>query len=131
MAHPESGDGLKGPYTVTRPVGNDSFDIVYRVIPDGRKTPHMERLTSGDAVRFGGRFGTPVEEGIAPEVERVVGIATGAGLGPLVGYAEAALAAADGPAHIELYCGFRDLADVCGDACDALAMRYPERFTWR
>eukprot|EP00966_Prymnesium_polylepis_P087133 2016572-Prymnesium_polylepis.1 len=112
------GEALKGPYTVTRAVGPYVFDIVYRIIPDGRKTPFMESLGEGDEVRFGGRFGTPVEAGIAAGAERVVGVATGAGIGPLVGYAEAALASADGPQCIELFCGFRDLADVCGSACD-------------
>lgn len=123
------GAELKGPYTVTRPAGPDAFDIIYRVIPDGRKTPHMEKLAAGAAVRFGGRFGTPVADGIAADVDRVVGIATGAGIGPLVGYAEAALAEPDGP-KIELYAGFRDLADVCGGACNELAARHPTRFSW-
>lgn len=130
IAHPESGEGLKGPYTVTRPVDDDSFDVIYRVIPDGRKTPFMESLAPGDTVRFGGRFGTPVADGIATDCDRVIGVATGAGLGPLVGYAEAALAAADGPAQIELFCGFRDLQDVCGGACEALAQAHPERFSF-
>ena len=61
MTHPDTGDGLKGPYTVTRAAGADAFDIIYRVIPDGRKTPFMERLGAGSKVRFGGRFGTPVD----------------------------------------------------------------------
>lgn len=111
---PETGEALKGPYTVTRSAADDEFDIVYRVIPDGRKTPFMAKLTGGDGVRFGGRFGTPIAEGIAPDVDKVIGVATGAGLGPLIGYAESALAAPDGPERIELFCGFRDLADVCG-----------------
>ena len=80
------------PDTVTRAADESAFDIVYRVIPDGRKTPFMEQLAAGDTVRFGGRFGVPVDEGIAPECDRVVGVATGTGIGPLVGFAEAALA---------------------------------------
>jgi len=133
MAHPESGEGLKGPYTVSRgavAADDRAFDLIYRVIPSGRKTPFMEKLAAGDTVRFGGRFGVPVDEGIAPECDRFVGIATGAGIGPLVGFAEAALAREDGP-RVELYCGFRDLADVAGAACDALAAAHPERFSWR
>ena len=66
--------------TVTRAADESAFDIVYRVIPSGRKTPFMEQLAAGDTVRFGGRFGVPVDEGIAPECDRVVGIATGAGI---------------------------------------------------
>ena len=130
VAHPESGEGLKGPYTVTRPVGDDSFDVIYRVIPSGRKTPFMEQLRPGDQVRFGGKFGTPVDEFVGSGCDRFVGVATGAGLGPLVGFAEAALEAPDGPSRIELYCGFRDLQDVCGSACEVLAKRFPERFSW-
>jgi len=129
LAHPETGEGLKGPYTVTRS-SSDEFDVIYRVIPDGRKTPFMEKLAEGDAVRFGGRFGTPVADGIASECDRVIGVATGAGLGPLVGYAESALSDADGPS-VELYCGFRDLQDVCsGAAVEALQQQYPDRFKW-
>ena len=151
--------------TVTRAADESAFDIVYRVIPSGRKTPFMEQLAAGDTVRFGGRFGVPVDEGIAPECDRVVGIATGAGIGPLVGFAEAALARAscgcnskhppkaatvctrtatschvhsirtipgeDGP-RVELYCGFRDLADVAmGSACETLVAAHPDRFSWR
>lgn len=124
VAHPETGDGLKGPYTVSRSSGS-SFDVIYRVIPDGRKTPFMETLSTGARVRFGGRFGTPVADGIADDVDRVVGIATGAGLGPLVGYAEDALEAGSS-ASIELYGGFRDLADVCcKEETGALAARHP------
>ena len=130
LAHPETGEALKGPYTVTRQVGSDSFDIIYRIVPEGRKTPFMESLKPGDDVTFGGRFGLPIAEGIAEGTSRVVGIATGAGIGPLLGFAEAALEAPDGP-EIELYCGYRDLADVCcADALDALSDANPGRFTW-
>ena len=130
MAHPKSGEPLKGPYTVTRPVGLDEFDIIYRVIPDGRKTPYMQDLVAGCEVRFGGKFGTPVADGVADGCDRFVGVATGAGIGPLVGYAEAALVASSGPARIELFCGFKDLADACGSACETLEEKYPERFSW-
>ena len=131
IAHPETGEGLKGPYTVSRSTSETTFDIIYRVIPDGRKTPFMAELQPGAAVRFGGRFGTPVEEGISPECDRVIGVATGAGLGPLVGYAERALAAADGPERVDIFCGFRDLQDVCGGAAvEALKQQYPDRFSF-
>ena len=128
-SHIRVGEGLKG-YTVTRPVDDDSFDVIYRVIPSGRKTPFMEQLRPADQVRFGGKFGTPVDEFVGSGCDRFVGVATGAGLGPLVGFAEAALEAPDGPSRIELYCGFRDLQDVCGSACEVLAKRFPERFSW-
>ena len=124
------GEFLKGPYTVTRS-SERTLDIVYRVIPDGRKTPLMEGMRAGQSVRFGGTFGTPIEEGIAAGVERVVGIATGAGLAPLVGYAERALADADNCPHIELYGGFASLADVCCvEELDALAAAHPSKFSW-
>ena len=130
IAHPETGEGLKGPYTVTRCTANDCFDIIYRVIPDGRKTPFMEKIEPGATVRFGGKFGTPVADGMASDVDRVVGIATGAGIGPLVGYAEAELSSGTSKS-IEIYCGFRDLADVCCRAeLDALAADYPNQFRW-
>ena len=116
---------------VSRSTSETTFDIIYRIIPDGRKTPLMAELQPGAAVRFGGRFGTPVEEGISPECNHVIGVATGAGLGPLVGYAERALAAADGPERVDLFCGFRDLQDVCGGAAvEALKQQYPDRFSF-
>jgi len=125
----EEGDSKQGPYTVTRSSGS-TLDIVYRVIPDGRKTPAMAAMAAGAPVRFGGRFGTPIDEGIAPEVERVVGIATGAGLAPLVGYAEQALLLEDGP-RIELYGGFASLEDACcATELDALAAAHPAKFSW-
>ena len=123
------GEFKKGPYTVTRAQGK-TLDIVYRVIPTGRKTPAMDAMEPGAPVRFGGRFGTPIEEGVDPAVERVVGIATGAGLAPLVGYAERALQDGSCP-RIELYGGFRSLADVCcSKELDALAAAHPTKFSW-
>lgn len=132
ISHPESGEALKGPYTVTRASSDGTtFDIVFRVIPDGRKTPYMEQLVAGDAVSFGGQFGTPIAEGIAAGATRVVGVSTGAGVGPLLGYAEAALSAPSGPSRVELFCGFRELQDVCCAAeLDALAAAHPDRFSW-
>jgi ferredoxin-NADP reductase len=123
------GVDLKGPYTVTRS-SDIQLDVVYRIIPDGRKTPLMASMEAGAAVRFGGKFGTPIEDGVAPGVDRVVGIATGAGLAPLVGYAERALRNADGP-RIELFGGFASLADICcAKELDALAEAHPSKFSW-
>ena len=51
MSHPESGEGLKGPYTVTRPVDDYSFDIIYRVIPDGRKACRLPHRSTMDPAR--------------------------------------------------------------------------------
>ena len=65
------GVDLKGPYTVTRS-SDSQLDVVYRIIPDGRKTPLMASMEAGAAVRFGGKFGTPIEDGIALGVDRVV-----------------------------------------------------------
>mmetsp|Transcript_25974 Transcript_25974/g.56108 ORF Transcript_25974/g.56108 Transcript_25974/m.56108 type:complete len:335 (-) Transcript_25974:759-1763(-) len=129
LQHPETGDALKGPYTVTRQTGSDTIDVIYRVVRDGRKTPFMERLVEGDELDFGGKFGTPIAEGVAPGAVRVVGIATGAGIGPLLGYAECALQSSS--TAVELYCGFRELADVCcAPELDALAEAHPDRFAW-
>lgn len=127
--HPTSGDSLKGPYTITRST-RDIFDVIYRVIPDGRKTPFFDKLEAGANVRFGGAFGTPVADGIAPDCDRVVGVATGTGVGPLLGFAEQALSERSDAPMIELYCAFSDLADVCGADAEALAQRFPDRFRW-
>ena len=38
----------------------------------------------------------------------------------------------EGGPRVELYCGFRDLADVAmGPACDKLVAAHPDRFSWR
>lgn len=134
LEHPETGEALKGPYTVTRAQTVDSFDVLYRVIPDGRKTPFMQALAPGDACRFGGRFGTPIAEGIDSACDRLVGVATGSGIGPLLGHAEQALAASaasGGGRKIELFAGYRDLADAaCVPELDALAAAHADRFSW-
>lgn len=122
---------LPAPYTVTRCSAEDgTFDVLYRVV--GRKTALYEAAAPGDALRFGGRYKVPVLDGIDREgLGRVVGISTGVGVGPLVGFAEEALA--DDPTYpdVHLFVGFREAKDVCCVlALRALAAAHPDRFTW-
>jgi len=121
---------MRGPYTVTRSDAS-SFDVLYRVV--GNKTRVFRELKRGDGVRFGGKFKVPVAEGIVRDeaLERVVGLGTGVGIGPLVGFAEQALSGGDLSCRVDLYGAFRDEEDVCCmDAVRSLQRYYPERFSF-
>lgn len=122
---------LGGPYTVTRRHEDGmGFDVIYRVVEGGRKTPTMQQLGPGASVNFGGKFATPVEEGLNAGCISVIGVSTGAGVGPLLGFAEESLTREGGP-KIELYTGYREAADVaCAAELDALAAAHPAQFRW-
>jgi len=121
---------LVGPYTVTR-ANATSFDVLYRVVGD--KTEKFSALKPGSIAQFGGKFKVPILEGINPEgLDRVIGVSTGVGAGPLIGFAEEALSKLEGPStRIDLYVGFREEDDICcRDALDALAEAHPKHFSW-
>ncbi len=99
-------------YTVSsaEPAG-ERFSHLYRVIRDGRLTPRFKRLEVGNEVYFHGPFHTPIQEEIAPDATRIVGVATGTGIGPLYGFAVKALAEGEARA-IAVYVSFRRFEDV-------------------
>jgi NAD(P)H-flavin reductase len=122
------GEWMRGPYTVSR-VDETSFDVLYKVV--GKKTETFRQAKVGETVKFGGKFKVPILEGINKDnLERVVGIATGTGIGPLIGFAEQALSQPDYP-RIDLFVAFRELDDICcAGALDELVNIYNDRFTW-
>jgi ferredoxin-NADP reductase len=122
------GKWLRHPYTVSWAEGA-RVGILFRVIPSGRGTPTMAALRPGETVRFGGQFGAPVAALVPDDVAEMVGVSTGTGVGPLHGFAAAALAAGfDRP--ITLHTGFRTEADIpLRRELEALAARHP-RLTW-
>ena len=121
---------MAAPYTVTRSSAEArTFDVLYRVV--GKKSEIYQASKPGDSLRFGGKYKVPILEGIEREgLERVMGISTGVGVGPLIGFAEEALADPSFP-QIHLFLGFREAKDVCCVAAlRYLAEAHPERFSW-
>lgn len=121
----EGGEWLKGPYTVSR-ASESTFDVVIRVV--GKKSEAYAAAAVGSKWRFGGKFHVPISEGIAARADRVVCVSTGTGFGPVLGFAEDALAAAD-DLKVTVLAGFREVDDVCcKDAVQRLCVTYPDRF---
>jgi len=123
--------GHRHPYTVSRArPERRALDLLLRVIPGGRLTPALAAAAPGALFEVSGLHHSPIQEGIADRAATVVGLATGSGLGPLWGFAEAALAGGwDRP--IQLFAGFREAADIClGPELDALQARHPQ-FRWQ
>ena len=115
---------LRGPYTVTRAT-EKTFDVVIRVC--GKKSEVMAAAPVGSRWRFGGKFHVPILEGISDRATRVVCLATGTGFGPVLGFAEEAMAHSD--LKLTVLAGFREAEDVCcKDAVQRLCVLHPERF---
>ena len=124
------GDGRTGPYTIMScDTKRGIFSILYRVVEDGRMSQRLDKAARNSPILFGGKFKVPIGDGIAPGAEHVIGISTGVGLGPLVGFAEEELAGTD--RRVTLFGGFRDVSDiVLQDELDELAREYPDRFVF-
>ncbi|KAJ1474112.1 hypothetical protein T484DRAFT_1971337, partial [Baffinella frigidus] len=124
------GNGMKGPYTVTRADWETgTVDVVFRVIQGGRLSERLARVSRGTKMNLGGRFKVPIEQGIAKDAELVVGVSTGVGLGPLLGFAERELEATD--RRIALFAGFRDAQDMLfEEEFEALQDEYPGRLSF-
>lgn len=159
---PTDADGTprRGPYTVTR-FDRDAraVDVIYRVIageppefapehatPAGgtRKSQLLEGLEPFSSLAFGGRFSTPIFEGVAWEgCKRVFLLSTGVGVGPQLGFVEQCAAAWRAPAGVlpppvRLFAGYREPGDVvCAEELDDIAHgagAAPDgtpRFEWR
>ena len=114
-------------YTVSRAT-KTTFDVVIRVC--GRKSEVMAAAPVGSRWRFGGKFHVPILEGVAERASNVVCLATGTGLGPVLGFAEEALEAST--LKLTVLAGFREAEDVCcAAAVEQLREAYPERFECR
>jgi NAD(P)H-flavin reductase len=121
---------IRHAYTVsTGEPSSRRFAHLYRVVSGGRMTSRLNDLSADDTVFFHGPFHTPIQKEIQPDAERIVLISTGAGVGPLFGYAEKTLA--EGEARpIALYAGFREESHTClAGELSALASRHPN-FDW-
>ncbi|HJU84758.1 MAG TPA: FAD-dependent oxidoreductase [Holophagaceae bacterium] len=127
----ETDKGLvRHPYTLSfaDPAAR-TVDIVYRVIPGGRLTPHLAAAPAGSPAEIQGLHHQPIRLEMDPEATAFLGVATGSGAGPLVGFATQALAAGfDRP--LSLLLGFRDAEDIAlAPELDQLASLHPS-FRW-
>ena len=123
--------GHRHPYTVSQAdPARRRLGILFRVIPGGRLTPTLEALGPGTRLELNGLHHEPVATLVAEAAQAFIGLATGAGIGPLWGFAERALA--EGFRRpITLFAGYREPEDICLEAeLDALQARYPA-FAWR
>jgi len=121
---------MRHAYTVSlgRP-GLRRFEHLYRVISRGRMTPHLAGLSPADEVFFHGPFHTPIQQEVRSDAERVVLISTGAGIGPLFGYAQKSLVEGE-TRPMTLYAGFREESHVClTDELNLLSCKHPN-FGW-
>jgi NAD(P)H-flavin reductase len=121
---------MRHAYTVSR--GEPSarrFEHLYRVVSGGRLSPLLAQLSAADQVFFHGPFHTPIQQEIQADAERIILISTGAGIGPLFGYAEKALT--EGEARpMTLYAGFREESHTClSSELRSLATRHVN-FKW-
>jgi NAD(P)H-flavin reductase len=125
------GDGtLRHAYTVSRvdAVGR-TLEFLYRVIPDGRMTPHLAALKAGGELTLAGRGGHPIPAEVDTTPAGLVLVSTGTGIGPIYGFSQAALAAGFS-LPITLFAGFREEADTClREELQSLADKHPN-FTW-
>jgi NAD(P)H-flavin reductase len=121
---------IRHAYTVSRGEPESGrFEHLYRVVNGGRMSPRLAKLASADEVFFHGPFHTPIQREIQRDAERIVLISTGAGVGPLFGYAEKALNEGE-TRPMTLYAGFRHESDTCLAAeLSALAQLQPN-FAW-
>jgi NAD(P)H-flavin reductase len=104
---------MRHAYTVSRgEASSRRFEHLYRVVFGGRMSPLLAQLSPADEVFFHGPFHTPIQQEIDAKADRIILISTGAGIGPLFGYAERALS--EGEARpMTLYAGFRQESHTC------------------
>lgn len=104
---------MRHAYTVSRGAPERRrFEHLYRVVTGGRMSPRLAVLAAGDEVFFHGPFHTPIQIEIHPDAEHIILVSTGAGIGPLFGYAEKALG--EGEARpMTLFAGFREESHMC------------------
>lgn len=106
-----------------------SAAIVYRVIPGGRLTPHLASAPSGFPVEIQGLHHQPIRLELAPDATAFLGVGTGSGAGPLVGFASQALASGD-TRPLRLLLGYREAEDIAfAPELDRLAAAHPG-FGW-
>lgn len=124
----KNGGWMRGPYTVSRAT-EKSLDVMVRVV--GKKSKAFSEAAAGTPVRFGGKFKVPILEGIPKEeVQKVVLVSTGVGIGPCVGAIELAMQDESFP-PIALVASFRESGDVAyREHLDEIFQLHPTKFEW-
>ena len=124
----KNGGWMRGPYTVSRAT-DKSLDVMVRVV--GKKSKAFSEAAPGTPVRFGGKFKVPILEGVQKEeVQKVVLVSTGVGIGPCVGAIELAMKDESFP-PIALVASFRESEDVAyRKHLDEIAKLNPTKFEW-
>ena len=122
---------MRHAYTITWADADErTFNIIYRVIPNGRMTPKLALLEAGAKLEFSGVHHNPIRHEVNAGARAIVGIATGTGVGPLYGYFRYVLERGLEKRPCSLYIGFREEADIGPRAeLDALASKFPN-FKW-
>jgi anthranilate 1,2-dioxygenase reductase subunit len=121
---------LRHAYTVSRADAKlRTLEFLYRVIPEGRMTPHLAALPEGSDILIAGRGGHPISLEVDTAPKGIVLASTGTGIGPLYGFSQMALGQGL-QLPLTLFAGFREEADMSLSAeLDALASAHPN-FTW-
>jgi len=125
----DNGGWMRGPYTISRGTEN-SFDVLMKVVGDRSKAFSLAPI--GTSVRFGGKFHTPIIDGIEKDsTKRVVLLSTGVGVGPCVGAIEDALKDTSFP-PIELYASYKTKEEVVySEYLDGMAANHATKFLWK
>ncbi len=123
------GSYLRHPYTVSMVHPEVRvMELLFRVIPGGRLTPTLAALKEG-GVEISGLHHQPIFDEISSNINEIIGISTGTGIGPLYGFAARSLAQGF-QRPIRLFAGYREEADICLiPELEALADRFPN-FSW-
>lgn len=102
------------PYTISKSnIQEKTFEHLYKLIPMGNFSNRLAKLRKGDKINFRGVFHNPIHEEIAEDVNEIVLISTGTGIGPIYGFAEKSLSENLFNMPITLYAGFREIYDIC------------------
>jgi NAD(P)H-flavin reductase len=117
---------LRHAYTVSRcdPEAR-TLEFLYRVIPQGRMTPHLAALKPGADLEVLGRGGHPIAKEVDTQANALVLVSTGSGLGPLFGFSQKALSRGESR-PLSLFAGFRHAEDLClTEELRSLAAKHP------
>ena len=123
------GTFLRHPYTVAmvHPEARE-LELLFRVIPGGRLTPILAKMNEG-FVEISGLHHQPIINEITANTDKIVGISTGSGIGPLYGFAARSLEQGF-RRPIRLFAGYREEVDIClGPELNDLVARFPN-FSW-